>query len=368
MKTWIIADQIFPGSSLLSIEDPNITVLKYDMIPHDLVFGPTDKICLTSECCLNSIITRISNQSMLNMIEIFKDKHLFRQLVSNLYPSMLFSKVNISEIPNLVLENGRDYVIKPIKGYFGSGVRIINTETDLFLTKDSIIHELNSRSHLFSNEIVSTQDFILEDYIDGEEYAIDMYYDAQGIPVILNIYHHIIPHNLLYKDSLYYSNMSVHNSIFNLAYAFFEKLGAYLKISSFPLHGEFKLGSKGFVPIEINPLRFGSDGLYDLSFHSYGINQFVAFAHDQRVFWSNIWNNVNSSKYYIFFFAYNGLGFNHTIHQHDVDSLMKSFNNIIGTILFSNREYIGHRVIYSEENSFERLKELANIDFEKFYN
>jgi NADPH-dependent curcumin reductase CurA len=38
----------------------------------------------------------------------------------------------------------------------------------------------------------NTSNFIIEEFIQGEEYAIDYYYDNNGDAVLLNVLHHLL--------------------------------------------------------------------------------------------------------------------------------------------------------------------------------
>ncbi|WP_041779331.1 ATP-grasp domain-containing protein [Belliella baltica] len=56
-------------------------------------------------------------------------------------------------------------------------------------------------------------DFQLEEYIRGEEYAFDCYFDKNGDPVILNILHHVFISEKDVSDRWYYSSEEVINQL-----------------------------------------------------------------------------------------------------------------------------------------------------------
>jgi hypothetical protein len=43
---------------------------------------------------------------------------------------------------------------------------------------------------IFPENVLNTSNFIIEEFIRGEEYAIDYYYDNNGDAVLLNVLHH----------------------------------------------------------------------------------------------------------------------------------------------------------------------------------
>jgi hypothetical protein len=45
--------------------------------------------------------------------------------------------------------------------------------------------------NIFPENVLNTSNFIIEEFIRGEEYAIDYYYDNNGDAVLLNVLHHL---------------------------------------------------------------------------------------------------------------------------------------------------------------------------------
>lgn len=72
------------------------------------------------------------------------------------------------------------FVIKPSIGFLSIGDYIINDENDWIKAKEEITpHNLKS---IFPKNVLDTSHFILEDFIQGEEYAVDYYI----IPIEIN--------------------------------------------------------------------------------------------------------------------------------------------------------------------------------------
>ena len=68
----------------------------------------------------------------------------------------------------MILESGKKYCIKPIKGYWGSAAHIIDENTDLKKLKKQIQSELNKNISFFSDKVLSKNDeMILEQYLEA---------------------------------------------------------------------------------------------------------------------------------------------------------------------------------------------------------
>ena len=56
--------------------------------------SPSSKICITSEATLESILKRLNDQSAKRAIQSMKDKHLFRELLLEDYPSLQYQHIH----------------------------------------------------------------------------------------------------------------------------------------------------------------------------------------------------------------------------------------------------------------------------------
>src|SRR5262249_44395825 len=151
----------------------------------------------------------------------------------------------------------------------------------------AVEQELESNLKFFSTSVLSPGEFFVEEYIEGEEYAVDMFYNEIGEPVIVNIYHHPIPQKFEYLHALYYTSADVFTLLHDRAVEFFRQFNESLGARAFPIHGEFKFDGKRLVPIELNPIRFGGFGLADLTYHAFGFNHFEHFFRDKQPNWQD---------------------------------------------------------------------------------
>jgi 5-formaminoimidazole-4-carboxamide-1-beta-D-ribofuranosyl 5'-monophosphate synthetase len=56
---------------------------------------------------------------------------------------------------------------------------------------------------IFPENVLNTSNFIIEEFIRGEEYAIDYYYDNNGDAVLLNVLHHLFSSGTDTSDRVY---------------------------------------------------------------------------------------------------------------------------------------------------------------------
>lgn len=231
------------------------------------------------------------------IIDIFRDKYKFRMKIANLFPSFYFKKANLSELNDLIFPSSGKYIVKPVTGFMGAGAMVINNTSNLNVISSAIDEELKKFGHLYPN--IFSNEVIIEQYIDGgNEYAVDMYYDENGIPVIINIYCHPEARRREYLQMLYYTNKGIFEKFYDELMVFFEKLNTELKILSFAIHAEFKLNaSQQLIPIEFNPCRFGGMGLADLTYHAFTFNPVKSFFDSFHPKWDRIWDRHNKDTF-----------------------------------------------------------------------
>ena len=70
------------------------------------------------------------------------------------------------------------------------GVHKVSSHSEWKTTVNTIDKEVEQFAQNFPKEVLSSSSFIVEEIIQGEEFAIDTYFDKNGTPVILNIFQH----------------------------------------------------------------------------------------------------------------------------------------------------------------------------------
>jgi hypothetical protein len=330
----------------------------------DLRFGKDDKVCLTTESILDDVLARLDDENRRNAVLKLKDKFAFRELLKTIYPDFYFKRCMLEDLPREKLNRDSKYVVKPVKGCFGSGVRVIDGDINMQELILEIKAELAKNSAVLSTDVLTPNEFLVESYIEGEEYAVDMFYDSRGMPRITNIYHHPMPNNPAYLHMLYYASRETFEKIVEPAKKFFVKLNQTLQVTNLPIHSEFRLQNGQLIPIELNSFRFGGMGLGNLGYHALSVNTYQHFIEDSEPDWSPIWKDKDNI--FGFFIAYNGKGSDVSTSQPDWEHLRRQFSHIILEVPFDYKSQLAFGILYIEEKK-ERLPEILKIEFDDFF-
>jgi len=214
---------------------------------------------------------------------------------------------------------GKKVVIKPLKGFFGTGVRVADHTSDLAKLADEMKEEVQASAKFFPESILTQNEYIIEEFITGDEYAVDMFFDQAGKPAIMNIYFHPEPAISDYFHLMYYTNKEIFDNYLDTFTHFFIELNEIMNLKSFPIHAEFKLQNGVMVPIELNPMRYGGFGLSDLTFNSFQHQPISAYFDNNPANWGAIWE-FRKENNYAWILGYNGkdVDVNTTPPNHDL--------------------------------------------------
>lgn len=356
------------GSEAGTIETLPITegmtmMTSAEMAALGIQFGAADKVAITSEATIEVLLQHLGDDAKRNAVEQLKDKYKFRKMLTTMYPDYRFSLINAVDIRSLKVD--KKCVIKPVKGCFGTGVRVIDSSTDMNLLMDDIDVEMVKNGSILSESVLTKEQFLIESYIGGEEYAVDMFYDKNGKPHIVNIYHHPMPREEAYLHVIYYTSKAVFEQIYDKAIAFFERLNETLNVTNFLIHSEFRLDNDVLMPIEMNTMRVGGMGLGNMVYHALGVNPYHYFINDESPNWAAIWAD-KSDEIYAYFIAYNGKSIDKNLYQPDVEKLKSQFAKVILERIFDYKTQLAFGVFCIKETP-ENLTKLLNIEFDDFF-
>ena len=366
-SAFLISNRASESGTLETLPDTNgLQVLDKGQLRQQtsLRFGKDDKVCLTTESIIEDVLNRLDDENRKTAVLKLKDKFAFRGLLTSIYPDFYFKQCSLDELSNAKLAGDVKYVIKPVKGCFGTGVRVIDGNVDMHELIAEIQAELEKNAAVLSTDVLTPDEFLIESYIEGEEYAVDMFYDSRGNPVITNIYHHPMPENLAYLHMLYYASRDTFEKVYEPAKQFFIKLNEALKVTNLPIHSEFRLHNGKLTPIELNAFRFGGMGLGNLGYHALGINSYQHFIEDSETDWGSVWKN--RGNIFGFFIAYNGAKADLEKTQPDWDRLRSQFSRIILETPFDYQKQLAFGILYIEEKP-ENVPALLKMDFDEYF-
>lgn len=247
------------------------------------------RICSLSEMNLDQA-KQYASADTIRAIEVCKDKAALRRALKPLYPSYHFDEYSLSKLESIDPASAfYPVVIKPSKGFFSLGIYPVFNEGDWSQALDDIRNSSSAWEHAFNNSVINDEKFLVESYIEGDEYAVDVYFDQNGDPVVLDILKHDFTGAEDVSDKLYYTSKDIIETHLSSISRFLEQANELLGFSDFPVHVELKMDEQGnIIPIEFNPLRFAGLSTTDISYFAYGFKTYDYFLHNKRPDWEKI--------------------------------------------------------------------------------
>ncbi len=325
----------------------------------------------TSENSIGWVAKHLAFTNLPRTIDLFKDKVKFRTLIKPMYPDFYFREVQLDELDNLLVEKiPLPFIIKPSVGFFSMGVHKITDLKEWEQIKEAIVSEILSAQGLYPTEVLNTTSFIIEQCIEGEEFAIDAYFDATGEPVILNIYKHIFSSREDVSDRVYISSKEIIESNIEQFTQFLKDIGRLAEVENFPVHVEIRRDSSGSVlPIEINPMRFGGwCTTADMTYFAYGINPYEHYFSQRRPDWTKVLKN-KEGKIYSIVVLDNSTGIEgNQITAFDYELLLSNFEKPLELRRIDYKEYPVFGFLFTEtkEENFSELIRILKSDLKEF--
>lgn len=353
------------------INDDSLNWISENDAKNKILNSPNPLIYTNSENSLTWIFKNLKGTNLPNQIRLFKDKLKFRELTKDMFPEFLFRKVNIDDIQSLDLDIDEiklPFIIKPSLGFFSIGVHIVRNKSDWYTAQKELNYD-NLKS-IYPKEVMDASTFIIEEYIEGEEFAIDAYFNNNGEVVILNILHHMFSSGTDVSDRVYSTSQSIIRKYKESLEEFLKPIGKKANLKNFPLHVEVRIDKKGVIkPIEINPQRFGgwcTTG--DLSWYAFNFNSYQYFFQNKKPNWDEIFKNKKDEIYSLVLLN-NNSGFKPSEISHfDFDMLKQDLENILVTRKLDFNKYPAFGILFTEtsEGNERELKEILNSDLSKY--
>ena len=331
------------------------------------------KLYTTSENSIGWISKNLECSDLPEKINLFKNKTKFRALTASMYPDFYFKEIKIANIDHVDFnELPLPFIIKPSTGFFSMGVYKVNNKVEWEQTKKNILVEINKIGTLYPTEVLDTNNFIIEEYIEGDEYAFDAYYDELGKPVLLNTFKHYFASSNDVSDRVYYASKEIIEANYLIFTDFLIKIGELAKVKNFPVHVEVRMNEEGQpIPIEINPLRFGGwCTTADLTFYAFGFNPYEYFLTSQKPDWKTRLAQTNDSLYSIIVLD-NLTGKDaKTIKSFDYDRLSVEFDNILEIRKINYLDYPVFGFLFAEtkSDSFSELEKISASNLKEYIN
>ena len=259
---------------------------------------PGSRLCALSEMNLD-VAKRICNAETAQAIELFKNKAAMRRALKPLYPNYVFEEYTFQQLSALDASKvAYPVVVKPSTGFFSLGIFPVFNEEQWHCAMEDIKAHSASWSDVYNTTVVNNSDFLVESYIEGEEYAVDAYLDEEGQVVVLNVLRHDFAGTDDVSDRLYFTSADVIKSQIVSMTAFLTKANEVFGLRDFPFHVEVRKQPDGsIVPIEFNPLRFAGLCTTDVSYFAYGFKTYEYFLQNKRPNWETLLEGKDSLTY-----------------------------------------------------------------------
>ncbi|WP_300673306.1 ATP-grasp domain-containing protein [Desulfoluna sp.] len=240
-----------------------------------------------------------ADSELARKIDLFKNKFKFREKTAALFPDIAFFKIAAADIEAFTFEQvGAPFIIKPMVGFISAGVHRVNTEAEWEKIRAQLLQETKETAQAFPEEVISSAFFIVESIIEGDEYAVDAYFDDDNRPVVLNILKHRFSGEQDMSDRLYLTSAEIITSRLASIEGFLTDLSELGDFRGLPIHAEIRIDDKNRLrPIEVNPLRFAGWCSTDIALYAYGINVYDYFANKKKPDWEAVLEKAGTDTY-----------------------------------------------------------------------
>ncbi|SMD45854.1 ATP-grasp domain-containing protein [Aquiflexum balticum DSM 16537] len=333
--------------------------------------NPLSPVYTNSENSIAWIQQNLKGTALPAKIEAFKNKFKFRELIQEAYPDYFFKSATLSALANLDISDFKfPFIIKPAVGFFSIAVHKVDKPEDWPSIVSKIEKQMEKTKSLYPKEVVSNADFIIEEYIHGEEYAFDCYFDEKGEPVILNVLHHVFTSEYDVSDRVYSSSEEVIKRLYQPIMDFLQMIGSKIDLRNFPLHIEFRESEPGKInPIEVNPMRFGGwCTTADLTWFSYGINSYEYFFNSKKPDWNKVFEERKDKKYSLILLDNQSDIAQEDIAYFDFDAIAKDFEHPIHVRNVNMDKFGVFGFLFTEtsKGNERELEEILHSDLKKY--
>lgn len=277
----------------------DINQVNKDQIVHLLSMEDPKLIYTNAEDVLPIILESDVEDELKRSIRLFKDKILLREFFQKSEPEIYFTQLAKNELLSYTPPPNKDLVIKPEIGFLSIGIRRITRPEEWKTKAREALNEVNQSQGVFHESVLKSDRFLVEEYIEGEEYACDGFYDGNGVPVVLLVTKHLFRDEEDTRDVVYYTTAELMEKLTPKVAQVMARISEENPIRYFPFHFEFRIKDGNMHAIEVNPLRFGGFGLADLNYYAFGVNSYEYYLEQKKPEWREILPG-HRGKYYGF--------------------------------------------------------------------
>lgn len=324
-----------------------------------------ERLYTISENALDWIYENSADKKLLATIDTMKNKAAMRRLLKSVYPDFFFEEIPANELRKIPFESlPVPVVLKPAIGFFSVGVYTIRTREDWARALDDIEKTSDGWRKLYPERVLGNGSFVAEKHIGGEEFAVDVYFDADGRAVVLNILKHEFASESDVSDRLYYTSKKIVLENVARFTEFFDRVNAELGARNFPAHVELRVDAGKIIPIEFNPMRFAGWCSTDIAFFAFGVRTYEYFLDGKKPDWEKILAGKGDEIFTMC--ALNKPEPCPPISVFDYDALCAKFERVVSMRKADFREQSIFGFLYTETRKREELDFIVNSDLTEF--
>ncbi len=328
------------------------------------------RIYTTSENAIGWLSKHLIFSDLPEKIALFKDKVKFRELIKPLFPDFFFKEVCVEDLKKIQINNiSLPFIIKPAVGFFSMGVRKVTSHADWLGIVDSILAEMDKNKSAYPEAVLNTSSFIIEQCINGDEYAFDAYFNESGEPVVLSILKHTFASETDVSDRVYTTSKEIIEENLVEFTNFAGRIGELAQLRNFPVHIEVRRENGVLLPIEVNPMRFGGwCTTADISYMAYGFNPYLCYFLQQKPNWNEALKG-KEGKLYSLVVLDNSTGIHvNEIAAFDFEKLLSTFEKPMELRKIDYREHSVFGFLFTETSAdnFIELKRILDSNLSEF--
>lgn len=305
-------------------------------------------------------------------IELFKDKIKFRQMLDRIYPDFYFQGVEFEKLDEIRVEEiKKPFIIKPAVGFFSLGVYKVSIDEEWDSVLRHIKAEIEEIKDRYPLQVLNAGMFIIEENIEGEEFAVDAYFNSAGKPVVLNILKHIFSSESDVSDRVYFTSKSVIETYKENVEYLLKEIGKLAGLRNFPLHMEFRVGTDRRIQlIELNPMRFAGWCTTDIAHFAYGINTYKYFLQQLEPDWDKILDGKEGKNFCLVILNRSVEIDSKSVKSFDYEKLLADFEKPLELRKADQEKYglFGYIFTETKDNSWSEIERILKSDLREYIN
>lgn len=291
--------------------------------------GSSERIVALSEACFEEV-KAVCGEDTAQGIAVCKDKAACRRMLAPLYPDYVFCEYTLDELDGVDPASvAYPVVLKPSTGFFSLGIYPVFNEEEWCAAIKDVHANSGEWGKMYGEAVVNDASFLVESYIEGDEYAVDAYFDNEGNAVVLNILKHDFAGSDDVSDRMYFTSKAIIEEQLEPMTSFLADCNALFGMKNFPIHVEVRIDAQNkIVPIEFNALRFAGMCCTDIAYFAWGFRTHDYFLNDIKPNWNKILEGKDGLTYFMILLSYDGLSLP-SAYTFDYEAVCNRFSKVL---------------------------------------